>query len=344
MITSFMTNPRSEDPTWMSNSFSTYLLVRPNASYLDIEKKIPDMLVRYVGPELERYMGITIDDFMSQGNRYTYFLQNLADIHLDPSIQQEFREASDPKYLWIFGSIAIMIVLIAAINFMNLSTAQASRRAKEVGIKKVSGSTRGMLVSQFLTESFILAFTSLLLALLIIKLSLPYFNNLLGTSLRLGLVDNWYTVPALLVFTLLVGILSGSYPALFLSSFSPYTVLKGSVRNSMQNGRLRRILVIFQFAVSILLIVGTMIMYRQIRFMLNKDVGFNKEQLIVINRAGALGPRVKAFKDAVRNIPGVVNITSSTAVPGRNNNNNGYGLEGRDEESFLMQTNYVDYD
>jgi putative ABC transport system permease protein len=344
MITSFLTNPRSEDPTWMNNSFSTYLLIRPNANYQDVEKKIPDMLVRYVGPELERYMGISIDEFMAQGNRYTYFLQNLTDIHLDPSVQQEFGEASDPKYLWIFGCIAVLIVLIAAINFMNLSTAQAARRSKEVGIKKVSGSTRGMLISQFLTESFILAFASLLLALLIIKLSLPYFNNLLGTTLRLGLFDNWYTVPVLLLFTLLVGILSGSYPALFLSSFNPYTVLKGSVRNSMQNGRLRRVLVIFQFAVSILLIVGTMIMYKQIRFMLNKDVGFNKEQLIVINRAGALGNRVKAFKDAVKDIPGVVNITSSTAVPGRNNNNNGYGLEGRDEESFLMQTNWVDYD
>ena len=344
MITSFMTNPRYEDPIWMNNSFSTYLLIRPNASYLDVEKKIPDMLVRYVGPELERYMGITIDEFASQGNRYTYFLQGLTDIHLDPSVQQEFREASDPKYLWIFGSIAVLIVLIAAINFMNLSTAQASRRAKEVGIKKVSGSTRGMLVSQFLTESFILAFISLILALVIIKISLPYFNNLLGTRLELNLLAGWYTIPALLLFTLLVGIMSGSYPALFLSSFDPYTVLKGSVRNSMQNGRLRRVLVIFQFAVSILLIVGTLIMYKQIRFMLNKDVGFNKEQLVVINRAGALGPRVKAFKDAVKNIPGVVNITNSTAVPGRNNNNNGYRLEGRDEESFLMQTNYVDYD
>ncbi|MCU0457912.1 MAG: ABC transporter permease [Bacteroidales bacterium] len=344
MITSFMTNPRHEDPTWMNNSFSTYLLIRPNASYQDVERKIPDMLVRYVGPELERYMGISIDEFTAQGNRYTYFLQNLTDIHLDPSVQQEFGQASDPKYLWIFGSIAVLIVLIAAINFMNLSTAQAARRAKEVGIKKVSGSTRGMLISQFMTESFILAFASLLLSLLIIKLSLPYFNNLLGTTLRLGLFDNWYTVPVLLLFTLLVGILSGSYPALFLSSFNPYMVLKGSARNSMQNGRLRRVLVIFQFAVSILLIVGTMIMYRQIRFMLNKDVGFNKEQLIVINRAGAIGNRVNAFKEAVRNIPGVVNITSSTAVPGRNNNNNGYGLEGRDEESFLMQTNWVDYD
>jgi len=344
MITSFVTNPRSGDPTWLSNSFSTYLLIKPHTSYTDVESKIPGLLIKYVGPELQRFMGISLEDFTSQGNRYMYYLQNLTEIHLDPSVQQEFKEATDPKYLWIFGSIAVLIVLVAAINFMNLSTAQASRRAKEVGIKKVSGSTRGMLVSQFMTESFLIAFVSLILALVLIRVSLPYFNNLLGASLEMSLLSNWYTVPVLLLFTLLVGVLSGSYPALFLSSFDPYTVLKGSGRNSVQNGRLRRILVIFQFAVSILLIVGTMIMYKQIRFMLNKDVGFKKEQLIVINRAGALGPRVKAFKEAVKNIPGVVNITSSTAVPGRNNNNNGYRLEGRDEESFLMQTNYVDYD
>jgi putative ABC transport system permease protein len=344
VILSFMTNPRSNDPTWLNNSFSTYLLLRPNTTYVTVEEKIPDLLAKYVGPELQQYLGVSIDEFLKQGNRYRFFLQKLTDIHLDPSIQQAFTSASDPKYLIIFGSIAILIVLIAAINFMNLSTAQASRRAKEVGIKKVAGSTRGMLVTQFLSESFILTFISLLLALIIIKLVLPYFNNLLDTSLQLNLFITWYTIPVLILFTLLVGILSGSYPALFLSSFNPYEVLKGSVKNSMQNGRLRRVLVVFQFAVSILLIIGTMIMYRQIRYMLNKDVGFNKEQLIVINRAGALGTRVKSFKDAVKGIPGVINIASSTAVPGRNNNNNGYMVEGRKDETFLMQSNWVDYD
>ncbi len=344
MISSFMTNPRSNDPMWLSNSFSTYLLLKPNTSYTEVDKKIPEMLVKYVGPELQRYMGITIADFESQGNKYRFYLQNLTDIHLDPSVEQEFKDASDPKYLRIFGSIAILIVIIAAINFMNLSTAQASRRAKEVGIKKVAGSTRGMLVSQFLAESFILSFISMVTALIIVKVTLPYFNNLLGASLGLKLLASWYTIPVLILFTVVVGLLSGSYPALFLSSFNPYEVLKGSVKNSMQNGRLRRVMVVFQFTVSILLIVGTMVMFRQIRYMLNKDVGFNKEQLIVINRAGALGPRVKAFKEAAREIPGVVNITSSTAVPGRSNNNNGYMLEGRKDESFLMQTSWVDYD
>ena len=344
IITSFMTNPRSKAPDWMSNSFSTYLLLNPNASASDVETKITELLVKYVGPELQKYMGISIEEFEEQGNRYEYFLQNLAEIHLDPSVQQEFKAASDPKYLTIFGSVAILIVLIAAVNFMNLSTAQASRRAKEVGIKKVGGSTRGMLVTQFLAESFILSFISLLFALLIIKVSLPYFSNLLGTQLELNLLSYWYTIPAMLLFTVVVALLAGSYPAMFLSSFNPYEVLKGSISGSMKNGRMRRVLVVFQFAVSILLIVGTVVMYRQINYMLNKDVGFNKDQLIVIERAHVLGPRWKAFKDAAREIPGVVNIASSTAVPGRNNNNNGYLIEGRNDESFLMVTNWVDPD
>jgi putative ABC transport system permease protein len=344
LITSFLTNSRSKDPAWMNNSFSTYLLLKPNTSYKSVDEKFPSLLQKYVGPEIQKYTSISFDDFLSKGNKYRFYLQNLTDIHLDTSIQQDFKAPVDPKYLLIFGGIAILIVLIAAINFMNLSTAQASRRAKEVGIKKVAGSTRGMLVTQFLSESFMLSFISLIIALFIIKLTLPYFNNLLGADLGLNLLDTWYTIPSLILFSLFVGLLSGSYPAFFLSSFNPYEVLKGSTKSSMNNGRLRRILVVFQFAVSILLIVGTMIMYRQIKYMLNRDLGFNKEQLIVINRAGALGNKMKSFKETVRNIPGVVNISSSTAIPGRTNNNNGYMMEGRKDETFLMATSWVDYD
>jgi putative ABC transport system permease protein len=342
-LSSFMTNPRSKEPQWMNNSFSTYFLLKPNSSYKTVDAKYPELLQKYVGPEIQKYTGISLKDFIAQGNKYRFYLQNLSDIHLDTSVQQEFKAPVDPKYLKIFGSIAILIVLIAAINFMNLSTAQATRRAKEVGIKKVAGSTRNMLVAQFLSESFILSFLALIVAIIFIKLSLPYFNNLLGANLTLGLFSSWFTVPALILFSLFVGLLAGSYPALFLSSFNPYEVLKGSAKNSMQNGRLRRVLVVFQFAVSILLIVGTMIMYRQIKYMLNKDLGFKKEQLIVINRAEALGKKMKSFKETVKNIPGVINISSSTAIPGRTNNNNGYMIEGRKDETFLMATSWVDY-
>ena len=343
VLTSFITNQRSKSPTWMNNSFSTYFLLKPNSSYKTVDAKYPELLKKYVGPEIQQYTGISLDDFIAQGNKYRFFLQSLNDIHLDTSVQQDFKASVDPKYLKIFGGIAILIVLIAAINFMNLSTAQASRRAKEVGIKKVAGSTRGMLVAQFLSESFILSLLALVVAIFFIKLSLPFFNNLLGANLTLSLFTAWYTIPLLILFCVIVGFLAGSYPALFLSSFNPYEVLKGSVKNSMQNGRLRRVLVVFQFAVSILLIVGTMIMYRQIKYMLNKDLGFKKEQLIVINRAEALGTKMKSFKETVKNIPGVINITSSTAIPGRTNNNNGYLIEGRKDETFLMTTSWVDY-
>lgn len=344
MVTSFLTNPRSKDPQWMNNSFSTYLLLKPNSSYTTVDSKFPELVVKYIGPELQKYTGISIEDFLKGGSKYRFFLQNLKDVHLDNNIQGGFKAPTDPKYLFIFGTIAILIVVIAAINFMNLATAQASRRSKEVGIKKTAGSTRGMLITQFLTESFIIAFVSLILAVFIIKISLPYFNNLLGTKLGLNLFESWYIVPVLLLFTIIVGLMSGSYPAFFLSSFNPYEVLKGEARSSMSNGRLRRILVVFQFAVSILLIVGTLIMNRQIKFMLNKDVGFNKNQLIVIERAHIVGNKMKSFKESVKMIPGVINVASSTALPGRTNNTNGYMMDGRKNETYLMATSWVDYD
>ncbi|MGB8490970.1 MAG: ABC transporter permease [Bacteroidales bacterium] len=343
MVSSFMTNRRANESQWLSNSFSTYLLLKPNVNYKQVEDKFPDLLRKYVGPEIQMFAGVSFDDFIAQGNKYRFLLQKLTDAHLDPSIDQEFKPASDPRYLLIFGSVAILIILIAAVNFMNLSTAQASRRAKEVGIKKVAGSTKGMLVGQFLSESFILSAIALALGLIIIKITLPYFNNLLGTTLTLSLFENWYTIPGLILFTIAVSLLAGAYPAFFLSSFNPYEVLKGNIRQGMKNGRLRSVLVVFQFAVSILLIIGTMIMYRQINYMVNRDVGFNKEQLIVINRADALGNKMKPFKENVRNIPGVINIASSTAVPGRSNNNNGYKIEGRKDETFLSMTSWVDY-
>lgn len=344
IILSFMTDPYSKSPVWLSNSLSTYILLKPNSNFATVEGKLPDLVKKYVGPEMKQLMGISIEDFSAQGNKYRFYLQNLKHAHLDASVTQIFKPASDPKYLVIFGSIAILIVIIAAINFMNLSTAQASRRAKEVGIKKISGSTRGMLMTQFLAESSILSLISLVFAVIIIKVALPYINNLIGTSLTLEVFAVWYTIPCLVLFALFVGFLSGSYPALFLSSFNPYEVLKGETRSNSKTGKLRRVLVVFQFAVSILLIIGTMIMYNQIKYMLNKDVGFNKEQLIVINRTDALGTSVKAFKESVKQIPGVINIAGSTAVPNRNNNDNGYGMEGRKDETFLIQTNWVDYD
>jgi putative ABC transport system permease protein len=344
MIGSFMTNPRADDDEWLSNSFSTYLLLYPGASTGTVESRIPDMMAKYVGPILQSFLGVTIEEFFSQGNKYNLLLQPLADIHLDPSIEQMMKPANDPKYLLIFGSIGILIIIIAAFNFMNLSTAQAARRAKEVGIKKVSGSTRSLLIGQFLIESVVLSLIALVLAIIVTELTLPYFNNLLEIKMEANLFGTWYLVLLLLLISVLVGILAGSYPAFYLSSFNPYLVLKGSTVKGHRSGRLRNLLVILQFAISIILIVGTMIMFRQLKFMQNKELGFNKENVMVLSRAEAIGNHVASFKDAIGKIPGVISVSASTAVPAHSNNNNGYRVKGRTDESFLLQTNWVDYD
>jgi putative ABC transport system permease protein len=344
MIGSFMTNPRATENQWLSNSFNTYVLLHPNADPQKVNNRFSGMIVKYVGPLVTKYFGISMQDFLEQGNKYNMFLQKLTDTHLDPSIEQDLKPANDPKYLWIFGSIALLIIVIASINFMNLSTAQASKRAKEVGIKKVSGSTKGKLVSQFLAETIILSLVALLITILIVELSLPYFNKILGLNLNVGYLSTWHTIPALLIFSVMIGILAGIYPAFYLSSFNPYMVLKGMRASNKGGITVKRILVVLQFSISITLIVGTLIMFRQIRFMLNKDLGFNKEHLLVLRNAGTIGDKIKIFADELRNIPGVVKVASSTAIPGHNNNNNGYVIKGRPEESYLIQTNWIDYD
>lgn len=344
VILSYMTNPRSQNPVWLNNNLSTYFILNKNSSPETIVEKIPQMVVDNVGPEIEQFFNSTIEEFLNSGNRYSYDLQPLSKVHLEPEIQQLFKAAADPKYLLIFGIVALLIIVIASINFMNLSTAQSAKRAREVGLKKVAGSTKGMLVSQFLSESLILTFMSLLIAVVLVKLALPWFNNLLNADFGLELLGTWYTIPLLIVLALIVGLLSGSYPAFLISSFSPLEAFQSQKKNTGTNGRFRSALVVIQFAASIILIVGTAIMFRQIDFMLNKYPGYDKEQLLVISRAGSLDSRVEAFKDRVKEIPGVLKVSASTAVPNRNNNNNGYALEGKLDESLLLTTCWADYD
>ncbi len=343
MISSFMTNERSREGIWFNNSFETYLMLYPGTDSKLLEEKFPRFVKEYVGGEYERFSGGSFEELLSSGAKYDYLLQPLTKIHLDPSIDQPMKPASDPKYLIIFACVALLIIIIASINFTNLSTAQAAQRSKEVGLKKVSGSSRAMLLYQFLTESILLSLFALVIAVFIVKLALPAFNNLLNASFGLSLFGNWYTILILIAAALFVGVIAGSYPAFYLSSISPFSIFKGNNSKLSAGGRLRSILVVFQFAASIILIVGTTIMYRQINYMLNKDVGYNKENLLVITRAGDLDTRVEAFKTVVKDIPGVINIAAATAVPNKNNNHNGYKVEGKDE-SILLFTSWVDYD
>jgi len=345
MITSLMTNPGSRNTGWLSNNNkATYVLLAPNTSAQTVDDKFTGLVEKYIGPEVEQFIGIKLQELFDQGNAYGYYLQPVTQIHIEPEVENLFSPAKDPKSLYIFACIALLIIIIAGINYMNLSTAQATKRAKEVGIKRVVGSNRSELVKQFLSESAILSLASLVIAIVIIELILPYFNNILQLDLDLEYFNNLFTVPGLLILALAIGLLSGLYPAFFLSRIRPIVVLKGAVQSGLKNVRIRKILVVFQFTVSIMLIVGTIIMYKQVNYMQHKDLGFNKENLLVASSAGSLGTQNASFKEVAEAIPGVRSVSFSTTVPGRNNNNNGYMMEGRDDEVFLMYTCSADYD
>jgi putative ABC transport system permease protein len=342
MIGSFNTYTRNG--SWMSNNLQTYVMLYPEATTEAIDERFRELIVKYVGPEIREFIGISIEDFLAQGNRYNYYLQPLTRIHLDPGVENDFKAANDPKYLWIFGSIGLLILVIASINFMNLSTAQATKRAREVGVKKVVGSTRNGLIRQFLAETVALAFLAFVLAVMLAEIALPHLNTMIDMNLSLNYFSVWYTVPVLILITLFIGVLAGSYPAFYLSSFNPSAVLKGVVNTGKGNTGLRRVLTVIQFTISIVLIISTLIMFRQINYMIKKDVGFDKEHVLVIRRAGALRQQHQSFKEEVRQIAGVMYVSLSTAVPGYSNNANGYTLQGKPEDAFIMQTNWVDYD
>jgi putative ABC transport system permease protein len=345
MLISFLSHPRANDDFWLSNSFTTYVLLKQGASAQSVRDKLPMLIKKYVGPQVEKTFGLDLEAFVEKGNKYGIYMQPLSDVHLNPEIGSDFKQANDRRYIYIFSGIAFLILIVAGINYMNLSTARSTKRSREVGLRKVMGSSRTLLIRQFMVESILLTLFSLIIAVVIVELLLPLFNNMLQTNLVVGYFSKWYVIPGLILLAFMIGILSGTYPAWFLASFMPVKVLYGKLKLGISNARLRSILVVFQFMISIALILGSMIIYKQIHYMINKDLGFDKEQLLVIRRLDAVHKKIIPFKEEVGKIPGVISSTNSTAIPGYPNNNNGFQIDGRPaEETYLMQVNWVDYD
>ncbi|GAI68062.1 unnamed protein product, partial [marine sediment metagenome] len=261
---------------WTANNFISYLVLKKGTSKEELEEKFKEFTRKYMGGE-------QFDEWVAQGNFWEYYLQPVTEIHLNSDLNGEFEANGNETYVYIFSVISIIILLIACINFMNLSTAKSSLRTKEVGMRKVVGSGRNKLVRQFLSESIILSFISLAVGLVIVHSLLPVYRNLVGRPLEIFYFNNFIVIPSLLALGLIVGIISGSYPAFFLSSFKPVTVLKGNSGDGKGGSWLRNILVIFQFTISIFLIIGTLTVYKQIKLFQNKKLGFEKEQVLVIS-------------------------------------------------------------
>ena len=327
LLSSFVTLGTSRGEIWLNNNLSTYILTVKESDPEKIELKVKDILIKYVGPELEQIMGATYEDLIKSGGRYGMKLQNITDIHLQHEVDGEFKTANDRKYVYIFTIVAFAILVIAGINYMNLSTAQSANRAREVGMKKVVGSHKGALQWQFMIESILLSIMSLVVAIILVELVLQPFNNLLQSSLKIEYFKTWYTLPVLFVIAIIVGFMSGSYPAFYLASFRPVSVLSGSVGSGIRSGYLRSSMVVIQLAISIMIMAVTLVIFRQVQFMMNKDLGFNKEQLLVLRRANALGNKINLFINMTNGIPNVVSASHTTAIPGYPNNNNGYLID-----------------
>jgi len=306
----------AKSTNFLSNNFNTYLLLKEGADPKTLESKFPGFVVKYVGPQAAQILGgeFTMEKFKEAGNKLEYTLMPLSDIHLHSDLTAELRANGDITYVYLFTAIALFILAIACINFMNLSTARSSNRAKEVGVRKVMGSLRSHLVRQFLTESVVLSFISFLLSIGLAYFFIPIFNELAQKNLSLPLQEpGFYAM--ILAATVVVGLLAGLYPSFFLSAFKPVNVLKGHVSLGMKSGIIRSALVVFQFVISIFLIVGTITVYRQLNYIQNKKVGFEKDQVIIIQDAYALGENLRAFKDEVKKNSFILNGTISGFLP-----------------------------
>ncbi len=341
----FSESSDSRNGNWLSGNYNTYILLKKNAGIHKMEQQLDAMLGRFTDPELRSALGISMEEFIRQGSFIKCSLTPLTSIHLHSNKIGEMEANGSIQYVYIFSVVAFFILIIACVNFMNLFTARASNRAKEVGVRKVLGSSRNSLVAQFLAESLLISFIALGLAILIAWPVLPYFNQLAGKDIHLGFLFQPSVLAVLLPGTIIVGLLAGSYPALVLSAFQPIDVLKGRIAKGFKGTWLRNTLVVFQFAISIVLIVGTLVIYSQLNYIRNKDLGFNREQVLIIKNTDALKTQVISFKNELLHINGVSNatITGFLPVKGYRNTDAFFTTPALDQQSAIsMQSWNVD--
>ncbi len=315
-------NPASRDDNWLSENWNTYILVKKNTNLNKLNSDLNKMMDRYVGPELQGVTNMTLDQFKKSGGYVRASLTPLTDIHLKSNKTAELDGNGNIQFVYIFSAIALFILLIACVNFMNLSTARSSNRAKEVGVRKVLGSLRKNLINQFLSESVLISFIALIFAVIIAWSLLPYFNQLAGKSIRLSAIFQPGMILSLVILMLIVGLLAGSYPAFFLSSFQPIAVLKGKLTSGFKKSWLRNGLVIFQFVITIILIIGTIVIFNQLNYIRAKDIGYNRNQVLVINGTNVLADQSATFKNELLHISGIQNATMTGFLPTDYDRNN----------------------
>ncbi|MEQ8414312.1 MAG: ABC transporter permease [Imperialibacter sp.] len=333
-----------EQTSWCCWNYNIYFELQPGTDPKELETKL--LAVRdthYVG-HLEKNGDQSAEEVKKN---HFFRLQPIAEVYLYSDGIHSNVETGDIQFVWLFGGVAFFVLLLACINFINLSTAKSANRAKEVGMRKVVGSFKIHLVRQFLAESTLYSLVSFLVGVLLAWIGMPFFNQLADKSLTIPWLE-WWFIPTLFGSAVLVGILAGLYPAFYLSAFKPIDVLKGSLSSGSKSSRMRSIMVIFQFTTSVVLIIGTFIIYRQMQYILNKKIGFDKEHVVLIQGANTLGDRVKTLKTELASLAGVQNAAISGYLPisGTKRDGNPFWREGKSKEDKAVgaQRWYVDSD
>ena len=304
-----------ENPTWTSNSYYTYVTLASGTNPAQLEGKIQDFIIKNLGPEYQESAKMNIAELHKTGHHIKFEFQPVTDIHLKSGDRfPQLQANGDVRYVWLFGVIALFILIIALVNFVNLSTSRSANRAKEVGLRKVLGSFQKQLITQFLSESVLMSLMAFGGGLLFAGLLLPEFNAFAEKDLSIPFFAPKFIV-AFLGCGLIAGIFAGLYPAFFLSRFKPVNVLKGKLSQGSKNGWLRSGLVTIQFAISIGLIVGTLVVQKQMDFIQNKNLGFEKDQVLIIENTYTLDDQFEAFKDALKKLPEAKNVTATSFLP-----------------------------
>lgn len=345
-ILSMVTRDLHDDIAWMSHCLSTYVLLPEGYPPEQLQAKFPDFIVAHYGPIFFKETGVDYrEHMMDEKNYYTYWLQPLLDIHLNGDIYYLTDTRGDMKTVMIFSTIALFIMIIACMNYVNLSTARSEKRAREVGIRKVMGTKRGQLLIQFFSESIMMCILALCVALFIVYLVIPYFNMYLNRELEVHLIENPMLLVLFLGFAIMVGIGAGLYPALILTAFQPITAFKGRISRNRGGLRLRNGLVVFQFLISMLLMIGTVVIKKQLRYVHHAELGFNEQGILVLNRCWDLGDQKSTFKQSLLQNPDILVVANTNSAPGRHYEPNSYVLNGRaNTEEFFFWTMFADYE
>lgn len=345
-IISARTIDEANNGEWLSNNFYTYLLLSPNVMVEEFEPKLESLIEKYISEQAAMALGMSWQEIKESGTSLSYSLTKLTDIHLKSNLEYEFEAGGNMNAVRIFGIIALFIIILACINFTNLSTARSIARMKEVGVRKTYGVSRSQLINQFNAESLIIVFIAFILAMVIVEISLPYFNELTSKELSISYFSVSF-IFSVLGMILLISIFAGAYPSLYLSSFKPIHVLKGDVELNSSRFNFRSVLVIIQFFISLVLLTSVLILSKQMRFMQNKELGFDKEQVVVVNNTYLIpGSQTATFKKALERDPSIksVSVSGYLPIPSNRNGSSVFPNARVTEDLFICQNWTIDVD